>query len=169
MKCICSFNDFVVVVSHTGLTSKELWPQFHAISKTLTFEVPKFSQNFSPLRFRWILPAGLGHGAAASRGVTPLHYAAYYGDYGHVSVLERLIEAKAAVDVKEKKYGRGLGRGFGGNPLEAMGFLRAEVDGMLMVQVLLDASLFCGSVLPKHLALRFCVFLCHPDCTVPTA
>ena len=30
------------------------------ISKTSTFEVPKFSQGFSPLSFRWVLPAGLG-------------------------------------------------------------------------------------------------------------
>ena len=30
------------------------------------------------------------------------------------------------------------------NPLEAMGFLCEEVDGMLMVQVFWDASLFCG-------------------------
>ena len=29
-------------------------------SKTSTFEVPKFSQSFSPLPFRWVLPAGLG-------------------------------------------------------------------------------------------------------------
>ena len=30
------------------------------------------------------------------------------------------------------------------NPLEAMGFLREEVNEMLMVQVVLDAWLFCG-------------------------
>ena len=30
------------------------------ICKTLTFEVPKCSQSFSPLPFRWVPPAGLG-------------------------------------------------------------------------------------------------------------
>ena len=75
------------------------------ISKTSTFEVPKLSQNFSPfvsvgfcLR-AW--PWGRG-----SRGRTPLHVAAFDG---HVSCLERLIEAKAAVDAKAND-GRGLGR-----------------------------------------------------------
>ena len=38
--------------------SEEFWVA--TISKTSTFEVDKFSQNFSPLRFRWVLPAGLG-------------------------------------------------------------------------------------------------------------
>ena len=40
--------------------------------------------------------------------------------------------------------------GFGvGKPLEAMGVLREEVDGMLMVQIILDASLFCGKCFAK--------------------
>ena len=33
-------------------------------SKTSTFEVPKFSQNFSPLPFRWVLPASWPRAAA---------------------------------------------------------------------------------------------------------
>ena len=53
--------------------------------------------------------------------------------------------------------------GFGEeNLLEAMGSLREEVDERLNV------SLFVESVLPKHLALLFCVVLCDPDYTVPT-
>ena len=75
-------------------------------SKTSTFEVPKFSQNFSPLPFRWVLPAGFGPSGRGSRGWTPLHYAAAEG---HVSAVERLIEATAAVDAQEND-GRCLGR-----------------------------------------------------------
>ena len=76
-------------------------------SKTSTFEVPKFSQNF----FSPSVPLGsacgaLGPSGRGSRGKTPLHYAA---ENGHVSALERLIEAKAAVDVQDNR-GRGLGR-----------------------------------------------------------
>ena len=37
------------------------------ISKTSTFEVPKLSQNFSPFRFRWILPADLAMGLRLPR------------------------------------------------------------------------------------------------------
>ena len=80
------------------------------ISKSSTFEVPKFFPNFSPLRsvaFCPWLASGCG-----SRGQTPLHYAA---NKGHESVVQRLLEAKAAVDAKDKD-GRGLGGGYwGGN------------------------------------------------------
>ena len=62
-------------------------------------------QNFLKVFLPWVLPAALGFGPGL-RGQTPLHWAAFQG---HVSILERLIEAKAAVDVKEN-YGRGLGR-----------------------------------------------------------
>ena len=85
------------------------------ISKTSTFEVPKFSQGFFlPFRSVGFCLPSLGHGASASRGKTPLHFAAAKG---HVSVLQRLLEAKAAVDAKENNGGRGLGRGIlGGKP-----------------------------------------------------
>ena len=103
------------------------------ISKTSTFEVPKFSQSFSPLPFRWARPAGLGIWGRGSRGETPLHAAA---ENGQELVVQRLIEAKAAVDAKTNE-GRGLGRRILGreNLLEAMGSLREEVDEMLMVEV----------------------------------
>ena len=38
---------------------------------------------------------------------------------------------------------------WGENPLEAMGSLREEGDEMLKVQVILDASLFCGKCFAK--------------------
>ena len=77
------------------------------ISRISTFEAPNFSQSFSPL-----VPlgsaCGLGPRGRGSQGLTPLHYAA---NYGHVSAVERLLEAKAAVDAKNEDC-RGLGRGF---------------------------------------------------------
>ena len=48
--------------------------------------------------------------------------------------MQRLLQANAAVDVKENDNGRFLRRGFGGeNLLEAMGSLREEVDERLNV------------------------------------
>ena len=77
------------------------------ISRISTFEAPNFSQSFSPL-----VPlgsaCGLGPRGRGSQGLTPLHYAA---NYGHVSAVERLLEAKAAVDAQNEDC-RGLGRGF---------------------------------------------------------
>ena len=130
------------------------------ISKTSTFEVPKFSQNFSPLPFRWVLPAGFG---ALGPQLPRLDTAA-------LGSLERPCFHRRAAH-----RGQGSGgcagqirpwprdEGFGGeNLLEAMGSLREEVDEMLNV------SLSVENVLPRHLALLFCVVLCDPDYTVPT-
>ena len=68
------------------------------------FVAPITFQIFLPFGSAWGLASGLG-----SRGSTPLHFAAFNG---HVGGVQRLLEAKAAVDVQDK-YGRGLGGGLG--------------------------------------------------------
>ena len=97
------------------------------ISKTLTFEAPKFSQSFSPLCLG--SACGLTSGGG-SRGRTPLHFAAEKGAEG---IVQRLLEAKAAVDAKDR-FSCGLGQGFGGKPHEAWDGWE-DVDEILMVQV----------------------------------
>ena len=89
------------------------------ISKTLTFEVPKFSQT----------ACGLASGRG-SWGRTPLHFAA--GE-GHDSVVQRFVEAKAAVDA-EGEDSRCLGGGFDGGNLLRDGIV-VKWRKMLMVQV----------------------------------
>ena len=107
------------------------WPSAGAtISKTWTFEVPKFSQSFSPLPFRWVLPAGLGpwghifprRNTAALRSVQRPRVgraAAHRGQGGR------------GCDGQERPWPRtkDLGRE---NLLEAMGSSRDEVDEMLI-------------------------------------
>ena len=81
-----------------------------------------FGQNFQNFDFwgqnflRIFLPFGsVGFCLRAwpwgrgSRGWTPLLVTAFYG-IGSGSVVERLLEAKAAVDAKENEHSRGLGR-----------------------------------------------------------
>ena len=98
-------------------------PQF---PKLPLLRCQNFLKVFLPFRSAGFCLRGLGHGASASRGKTPLHFAAAKG---RELVLERLIKAKAAVDGKTYN-GRGLGQRILGreNLLEAMGSLREEVD-----------------------------------------
>ena len=112
------------------------------ISKTSTFAAPKFSQSFSPLWFRWVLPAGLG---PWGRGF-PRQRTAALGSPRRPRVGRAAAHrGQGGRGCEERKWPwprtKDLGRE---NPLEAMGFLREEGDEMLMVQVVLDAWLFCG-------------------------
>ena len=75
-----------------------------------------------------------GHGF---RGNTPLLLAV---QYGHDGMVERLLEAKATVDVQDNN-GRGLGREFGGRPRGAWDCC-GEVDGTLIVQFFLGYFFF---------------------------
>ena len=108
------FNQFDVPKTSQKHNVSEVLGGFWVatISETLTFET-EFSQNF----FLPFVPLGSACGLASgrgSRGNTPLHLAAREG---HDCVVERLLEAKAAMGANNKK-GRGLGRGLGGEPLE---------------------------------------------------
>ena len=99
------------------------------ISKISTFEAPNFSQSFSPLgSLGFCLRAWAGPRGRGSRGDTPLHYAA---NCGHVSAVERLLEAKAAVDAQNEDC-RGLGRGFAGENVVRQWDGCEEMDEMLI-------------------------------------
>jgi len=54
-------------------------------------------------------------------------------EFGHASVVVRLLETKAAVDVQDK-HSHGLGGGFGGKPHEAWDRcerkVNEDVDGL---------------------------------------
>ena len=100
------------------------------ISKTSTFAAPKFSQSFSPLPFRWVLPGGLGpwgrgfprqNTAAFGSGERPRcgRRAAHRGQGGS-GCEEQIRPWPRTKDFWEE------------NPLEAMGSLREEVDEMLI-------------------------------------
>jgi len=52
---------------------------------------------------RWLLEGGVPADASVCLGQTPLHFAAYVG---HPRVVELLLEAGAATDVRERQFGR---------------------------------------------------------------
>ena len=128
-------------------------------SKTSTFEVPKFSQIFSPLPFRWVLPAGFGAlGPRLPRRDTAA------------------LRSREGPRFRRRAARRGQGSGgcagqqrpwprdegfWGGKPLEAMGSLREEVDEMLIrFKVLVDLCFhFLWKVSVKTCAPPFCSVL----------
>ena len=117
------------------------------ISKTSTFEVSQISPNFLPF-----VPSGSACGLASgcgSRGETPLHLAARKGSD---CVVQRLLEAKAAVDAQHK-YGHGLGGGFGGETSRGMGSLWSggNVDGLSVSWILFITSYVKWASVTRHL------------------
>ncbi len=113
--------------------------------------------------FEWLqfpkfrLPLDSASGRRGSRGLTPLHWAA---GNGHVSAVERLIEAKATVDAKDKN-GRGLGtKGLGGKPSWGNGILVRKCMKCWWFKFFVDfLSVFVADFQPKHLHHFFWLYV----------
>ena len=133
------------------------------ISKTSTFEVPKFSQIFSPLPFRWVLPAGFG--ALGPR--LPRQNTAACGSPERPRLgrpIARRGQGSGGSAEPQRPWPRD--EGFGEeNLLEAMGSFREEVDEMLIrFKVLVDLCFhFLWKVSVKTRAPPFCFVLCGHD------
>ena len=137
-----------MVFSANSMTSKHLKTTM-LLKFREDFWVVTISQNFdfwgARNFLRLFLPfirlgsaCGLASGCGF-QGRTPLHLAA---GKGSDSVVERLLEAKAAVDAKDV-FGRGLRGGYwGGKPHEALGFrceeVNEDVDGSWWFNFLVD-------------------------------
>ena len=122
-------------------------------SRHLNFEANKFCQNVSPLRsVGFCLQLALGRG---SRGETPQLLLA--AKNGHDSVVERLLEAKAAVDEKDNE-GRGLGQGLGGKFCEAWDRCD-KVDEMWMIQFSGGCCFQFSGKRAKQMHQHFVVFI----------
>ena len=121
------------------------------MSKTSTFEVPKFSQIFSPLPFRWVLPAGLGPRAAAPEAphrctLQPTE-ATFPPSRGSSRPRQRWMRRTTeAVASGRRIWGRKT-------ILEAMGTLHEEVDEMLIC-----VFTFYGKCQSKHVHHHFVLF-----------
>ena len=138
------------------------WPQF-----------PKLRflrhQTF-PLRLGSARGLALGRG---SWGHTPLHLAAAKG---HDSVIQRLLEAKAAADAKENEYGRGLGGGYWWGNLMKHGtpLWGSEqrcwwfTDGSTFWIFLVDTVFTIFGKRVKTFARMFGVVVCEHNYIVPT-
>ena len=132
-------------------------------SKNSIFEVPKFSQNFSPLPFRWVLPAGFG---ALGPRLPRLHTAAL-GSLQRPGFRRRAAHrghGSGGCAGQQRPWPRD--EGFGEeNLLEAMGSFREEVDEMLIrFKVLIDLCFhFLWKESVKTCASPFCCGLCGHD------
>ena len=129
-------------------------------SKTSTFEVPKFSQSFSPLPFPLGSACGLwGPRAAAPeaghRCTTQPRRATFPPSSGSSRPRQRWMRRTTPAVASDEGFG-------GAKPLEAMGSLHEEVDEMLIrFKVLVDLIFvftFYGKSQSKHLHHHFVLF-----------